>query len=40
MRAYVTLKQYSRKQLRLPSDSTDTQNPVERSQWSISGPLM
>ena len=30
MRTYVTLKQHSRKGLRLPSDSTETQN-AERS---------
>lgn len=40
MRTYVTLKQHSRKGLRLPSDSTETQNALQRSQWSIFGPLM
>ena len=32
MRTYATRKQHSRKGLWLPSDSTDTQNPVQRSQ--------
>jgi hypothetical protein len=32
MRTYVTRKQHSRKGLQLPSDSTDTQNAVQRSQ--------
>lgn len=31
MRTYVTLKQHSRKGLRLPSDSTETQNAVQRT---------
>jgi hypothetical protein len=39
MRTYATRKQHSRKGLELPSDSTDTLNPVQRSQKSIFGPL-